>query len=116
VLSTRRDPRTTSHTEEEEIMAFVQIMEFGSSKYDEIREAAREWEKATEGRRTVKRSVICQDRDQSGRYVIVVFFDSYEEAMKNSELPETQALSERLQALADGPPSFRNVDVIEELV
>jgi hypothetical protein len=43
-----------------------------------------------------------------------VFFDSFEDAMKNSALPETDALAKKTAALADGPPVFFNLDIIEE--
>jgi hypothetical protein len=95
-------------------MAFIQIMELQTSKVDEIRAAADQWDKATEGRRTVQRSFVCQDRDNPRRHFIVVFFDSYEDAMKNSALPETDALSKTTMELADGAPTFHNLDVIEE--
>jgi hypothetical protein len=95
-------------------MSFVQIMQLQTSNVNEILAAVDEWEKATEGRRTAGRSVVCQDRDHPGRYSVIVFFDSYEAAMKNSELPETGALAEKTAALSDGPPSFVNLDVMEE--
>lgn len=95
-------------------MSFVQIMQMQTSKTDEIRAAVDEWARATEGKRTVQRSVMCQDRDNPGRHFVIVFFDSYEEAMKNSALPETEALSKKTASLADGPPTFYNLDVVEE--
>jgi hypothetical protein len=95
-------------------MSFVQIMQLQTSKADELRAAADEWDKATEGKRTVQRSVICRDRDEPGRHFIVVFFDSYEDAMRNSELPETDAMAKKTVALSDSPPIFYNLDVIEE--
>ena len=49
-------------------MAFVQTIEFHTSKPDEMRKVADEWEKATEGKRKAGRHVLCQDRDQPGRY------------------------------------------------
>jgi hypothetical protein len=70
-----------------------------TSKVEQLRAAGDEWDKATEGRRTVQPSVVCCDRDEPGRHFIVVFFDSYEEAMKNSALPETDALAKE----DDGP-------------
>ena len=45
---------------------------------------------------------------------MMVFFDSYESAMANSELPETQASSEVFADLADGPTVFRDLDIIED--
>ena len=95
-------------------MSFVQIMQLQTSKIGEILAAVDDWEKATDGKRTVGRSVICRDRDDPDRYSVIVFFDSYEAAMKNSALPETDALSRETAALSDGQPSFLNLDVIEE--
>ena len=95
-------------------MKFVQIMEYTTSRYDEMRQAEEEWLAATEGKRTVTRQLTCQDRDRPGTYVTVVEFPSYEEAMKNSELPETQQLAEKMTKLCDGPPTFRNLDVVDE--
>ena len=47
----------------------------------------------------------------------IVEFPSYEDAMANSELPETAAFAERLRGLCDGPLLFRNLDVqsVEEM-
>jgi hypothetical protein len=56
-------------------MSFAQIMQLPTSKVDEIRAAADEWEVATEGKRTSQRSV-CQDRNEPGSHFVIVFFDS----------------------------------------
>ena len=55
-----------------------------------------------------------QDRDKPGRYFNIVFFDSYEEAMENSALPETDRLSKKLMGFANGPPTFYNLDVVDD--
>ena len=62
----------------------------------------------------MRRRVLCQDRDDPRRYVNIVFFDSYESAMQNSALPETERLSTDMVAHLDGPPAFMNLDVIED--
>lgn len=95
-------------------MAFVQIIEFRSSKIDEMRKVGEEWEKAAGEQGTARRVVLCADRDNPGHYVNVVFFDSFEEAMKNSELPLTQEMSQKMMALGDGPPTFYNLDVLDD--
>jgi len=59
----------------------------------------------------VRRSVLTRARNDPERYLLVVFFDSYEAAMKNNELSETAALAEAMQKLTDGPPTFYNLDV-----
>ena len=95
-------------------MAFVQVIEFRTTHFDEMREVAEEWETATEGKRTARRRVLCSDRDDPGRYFNIVFFDSFEDAMANSALPETDALSSKMMGFADGPPTFYNLDVEDD--
>jgi quinol monooxygenase YgiN len=92
-------------------MPFVQIIEFTTSKPEEIEALSSEWQAQTEGRRTAQRGTLTQDRDRPNTYVQIVEFPSYEDAMANSELPETAAFAERVTALCDGPIAFRNLDV-----
>jgi hypothetical protein len=95
-------------------MAFVQIIEYRTSRADEMQKLGDEWEAASAGERKATRRVLCQDRDNPGRYLNIVFFDSYEEAMENSNLPVTAAFSQKLLALTDGPPTFFNLDVVDD--
>lgn len=90
---------------------FVQIIQYNTSKFDEMQKVADEWRERTAGKRTTQRVVTCKDRDNTGQYFIVAEFPSYEAAMKNNELPETQELSQKMMSHADGPPTFYNLDV-----
>jgi hypothetical protein len=45
---------------------------------------------------------------------VFAFFDSYESAMENSNLPETTAFGEKQGALLDGPMEFTDLDVIDD--
>ena len=93
---------------------FVQIIEFRSSKIDEIRALAEEWDAQRQGG-TAIRGNVCADRDNPGRFFNVVEFESYESAMENSNRPETSEFAEKMAALCDGPPTFYNLDVVETL-
>jgi hypothetical protein len=95
-------------------MGFVQIIEFRTSKLNEMRAVGEQWEAAAGSDSTARRRVMCEDRDNPGRYFNIVFFDSHESAMENSALPATQEFSQKLMALGDGPPTFYNLDVIED--
>ena len=44
------------------------------SKPEEMQEVGNEWERATEGKRTVRRRILCEDRDQPGYFFNVVLF------------------------------------------
>jgi hypothetical protein len=95
-------------------MAFVQIIDMHTSKVDEIVALEQEWRTATEGKRTLRRSIVAHDRNDAEHYVVLAFFDSYESAMENSSLPETSAFGEKQSALLDGPMQFTDLDVIED--
>lgn len=95
-------------------MPFVQLIEFKTTRLDEIEALMEEWLASTEGRRSAHRSVLTKDLDSEDTYVQVVEFPSYEEAMANSDLPETADFASRAGALCDGPMVFRNLDLVRE--
>lgn len=95
-------------------MSFVQIIDMHTKNVDEIQNLEREWEQATEGKRTLLRSIIGRDRKDPDHYLILAFFDSYESAMKNSNLPETTEFGQKQSALADSPMQFTDLDVIDD--
>jgi quinol monooxygenase YgiN len=95
-------------------MKFVQLIEMRTSRVDEIRQLEEEWERATEGKRTLRKAVVGRDRHDPDRHIVIAFFDDYDSAMENSNLPETQAFGEQQNALLDGPPTFTDLDVVDE--
>jgi hypothetical protein len=95
-------------------MAFIQIIEQRTTKIDEIQALEAEWEAATEGQRTTRRSIVAQDRNDPERYLVIVFFDSYESAQENSNLPATGELAGKMGALMSAPPVFHDLDVIDD--
>jgi hypothetical protein len=92
-------------------VTYIQIMEFTTSRPDEVDALADEWLSKTEGRRTAQRGTFTRDRDRPDTYVQIVEFPSYEEAMANSNLPETAAFADRMRELCSGPVLFKNLDV-----
>jgi hypothetical protein len=60
---------------------------------------------------TARRLTMGADRDRPGNFFTIVEFDSYEDAMENSNRPETSEFAAQMAKLCDGPPTFRNVDV-----
>lgn len=97
-------------------MDFVQVIEFTTTRLDEVEALTSEWRAQTEGRRTARRGTLTKDRDRADTYVQIVEFPSFEAAMANSELPETAKFAEQVSALCDSV-SFRNLDVrsVEEM-
>jgi quinol monooxygenase YgiN len=95
-------------------MTFVQIIEFETSHADEMDQLLEEWIAATGGKRTAVHGMLTKDRDNPSHLVNIVEFPSYAEAMRNSELPETQKFSGRMQQLCSGPPRFMNLEVMRD--
>jgi hypothetical protein len=92
-------------------MAFVQLIEYRTSRRAELDKLMDGWMSATQGKRTAARSVTGKDRDRPDTYIDIVEFPSYEEAMRNSDLPETGEFAKKIAELCDGEPIFRNLDV-----
>ena len=95
-------------------MAFVQIIQYRTSKIDEMRKVGDEWEAAARDSGTTQRVLVCGDRDNAGQYFTLAFFDSYDATMENSNHPTTQEYAQRMMGLADGPPTFYNLDVVDD--
>lgn len=95
-------------------MPFIQIIEYKTTRIDELNAALDGWLEATKGKRAASRGVQTQDRDAANTYVQIVEFPSYGETMANSNLPETSEFAAKLASLCDGPPSFRNLEVVRE--
>ena len=93
-------------------MRFVQLVEFSTNRIDEVRELTQEVPQPSGGS---VRGLVCGDRDNPGRYVVVAEFPSYEEAMENSQRPEVSEFAKRMAELCDGPPTYRNLDVLDEV-
>jgi hypothetical protein len=95
---------------------FVQIIEYRTSKPDEVAALTEDFQK----RRTAEgdgpaptRGMTCADRDNPGRYFTIVEFGSYEEAMENSNRPDTNDFAARMMELCDGPATYYNLDVAQ---
>ncbi len=95
-------------------MAFMQIIEFRTADINKVSQIDDDWHQATEGKRTARRQLVARDHFDPNRYFAIVYFDSYESAMENSELPETKATAEQYMKATDGEPAFYNLDVIAD--
>jgi hypothetical protein len=115
-LRTAREGRAHQRVrgKEEDTMGFIQIIEYKTSRIDELNAMLDAWLERTKGKRLATRGTQTRDRDAENTYVQIVEFPSYEDAMANSKMPETGEFAAKLAALCDGPPSFRNLDVIRE--
>jgi quinol monooxygenase YgiN len=96
-------------------MAFIQLVEYTTSRPEEVAEVVAQWKQATQGKRTARRILSTRHHDNPDRYCEIVIFDSYEAAMENSQLPQTQEYARKLGELVDGDLTFRDLDVVEDL-
>jgi hypothetical protein len=98
-------------------MEFVQVIEFTTTHYDEIRALGDELTQSRRAGGGPKPISILQlkDRERPNTYRTVARFASYEEAMENSNRPDTAEMAQRMAALSDDR-SFRNFDIINEII
>ncbi len=94
-------------------MPFIQVVELTTDNYDEVRQIDDAWVEATAGKRTARRQVVARDRNQPDRYLALVFFDSYESAMQNSALPETEEFAGKYASVTNSV-AFHDLDVISD--
>jgi len=95
-------------------MKFVQIIDFETERLDEMQQLLQKAGESNAGRPGgPTHRMLLQDRDNPRRYLALIEFDSYEEAMSNSDNPETAKLAEQLGALCIGERVYTNCDVRE---
>ena len=93
--------------------SFVQIIEYTSSRIDEIRTLGEKIRAERAGEADgPQRITITEDRDKANHYLTIVEFESYEAAMENSNNPATQAFAAQMAELVDGAPTFHNLNVL----
>ncbi|MDH6519839.1 hypothetical protein M2164_006451 [Streptomyces sp. SAI-208] len=95
-------------------MKFVQIIGFETERLEEMRELMEEAGRRNAGREGgPTHRMLLKDRDKPNHYLALIEFDSYDEAMRNSDDPETGKLAEQLGALSMGERVYINCDVLE---
>ncbi|GAA2308686.1 hypothetical protein AB0C84_23390 [Actinomadura sp. NPDC048955] len=95
-------------------MGFVQIIDYRTDRQNELEGLFDEWAKASEGKRTATHELHTKDRQDASHYVDIVEFPSYEEAMRNSDLPETRRIAGEMEALCTDGPRFLNLEVVRD--
>ncbi|WP_314224701.1 ester cyclase [Streptomyces zaehneri] len=95
-------------------MTFVQLIDCKTSRFDEMDRLMDTWVEQTRGKRTASHAVVGKDRSDASHFIEIVEFPSYEEAMRNSNLPETDKVFRELVALCDEMPTFTDLDVVRD--
>ncbi|WP_137993897.1 ester cyclase [Streptomyces vilmorinianum] len=95
-------------------MTFVQIIDCKTSRVDDLNRLMDKWVEQTKGKRTATHSIVGKDRSDASHVVEIVEFPSYDVAMRNSQLPETDRIFREMVALCDEMPTFTDLDVVRD--
>ncbi|MEU5089535.1 ester cyclase [Streptomyces sp. NPDC021356] len=95
-------------------MTFVQLIECRTSRLDEMNRLLDTWVEQAGGKRAATHTLVGKDRSDGAHIVEMVEFPSYEEAMRNPNLPETDAVFRGLVALCDELPVFTDLEVVRD--
>ncbi len=94
-------------------MRFVQTIAVRVSDRGALAELMTQWHEAETGKAPgYQGSRLLADRDDPGRYTMLVEFSSAEDANRNNDRPETQEWAAKLAAVVDGEPEFGNFDEV----
>ena len=98
-------------------MPFIQIIEFTTSRPDQVEALVDEWRAKTRARRTAQRGTFTQDRDRRDVYVQIVESLAARRLRPTLTCPRRPKSPQRLAQLCNGPIQFRNLDVrrVEEM-
>src|SRR5574342_360288 len=96
-------------------MGFLQIVEYETDRPDDIDALMRASSADATSAPGFTRLAYTRDRDKPSRYMVVVEFASYSDAMANSARPETGQMANQLAALCTSGPRFHNLDVLESM-
>ncbi|AHH95788.1 hypothetical protein GCM10010174_46600 [Kutzneria viridogrisea] len=95
-------------------MTFIQLIQYRTTQPEEVGELLDRWIATSAGKRTATRTRVTRDRNEPTSYVEVLEFPSYELAMANSTMPETNAIHERFVELCEEGPTFVDLDVLRD--
>ncbi|MCH5673195.1 hypothetical protein [Streptomyces gilvus] len=91
---------------------FIQIVDFETERIEEMRKLSEEMDERFASRSGgPTHRLVLRDRNQPNRYLVVIEFNSYEEAMATSNAPETAEFAQRMAALCTRPPAFTDCDL-----
>ena len=94
-------------------MGFVQTIAIRTSGIDAVEDLLDDWHTNQAGVAPgYRHSRVLADRDDSGRYMIIVDFESAELAAENNDRPETAAWAEALSTMIEGDAEFVQYDVV----
>jgi hypothetical protein len=95
-------------------MSVVQILEFDTKRADEVGSLMNEWRTQTQGKSPVKHAIVAKHHARSNHYVAILEFPTYEDAQRNSKLPETEQFNTRMAKLCEGSVVLADYDVIRD--
>jgi hypothetical protein len=91
--------------------AFVQVIEFRTSRLPQFQELEDRWRDEIGADRTARWAITGADRNTPDRYLQIVGFPDHESAMANSKHPVTNRFAEQLGEVCEGEAVFHDLDV-----
>ena len=90
-------------------MSFTQVIEVNGADEQALHGLVSEWDADQSGVAPGYLGARVLADEDNGHHLIEVDFSSEEEARRNNDRPETQAWAEKLQQVAEGDPSYRDL-------
>lgn len=95
------------------MIKFIQIIEYETEHPDEVIALMNRSSAAQpDPQGGFTRFAVTQDRGNLARYLVIVEFPSYEQAMANSAEPEVGEMAQQMARLLTRGPIYHNLDVL----
>jgi hypothetical protein len=95
-------------------MNFIQLIDYKTTRVDEVQALLTRWIETTGGIRTATRTTVGRDRNDPTHFIEILQFPAYGDALRNSNLSETNKIHEEFVGLCVEYPKFINLDVIRD--
>ncbi|GAA4561194.1 ester cyclase [Streptomyces collinus] len=90
------------------------LIDCKTARFSEVNRLMDSWVEQIKGKRTATHSIVGKDRSEPDHYVEIVEYPSYEEAIRNLQLPETSRMFREIVALCDEKPALVGLDVVRD--
>ena len=99
----------------EGVPVFIQVnITHSDHPIEEFTALEDEFVKATEGERTIQRAIGCVGADDPSLRVLIAIFPDADAAARNSALPGTDQVAQKVMAMSKGEPQFINLNVVSD--
>lgn len=92
-------------------MKFVQLIEWNTPRISDISRKYQQWAESIKD--VVVTPVVTSDTDSENWIIVMVMYETYNDALAVSDMDVTKRLYKNLEEITDDGPFYRHLEVVE---